>query len=286
MGEVRELERELDAARKRVQAKRERRERQREAARDADATGDRLREAAEEAKVDRDTNREQIVAIRRRLEQIQDDGVDPDDAERVLRLSNRIDREVDENEELTAILHRLLPRLDEVEHSEAHHRRLIERFGNEFQHAVRHREKVHDELREVRRDRRGGTLETPFFVVAEFDCHDGTPVPRAAIPALKANVHEYLLPLRAVGGSVHVNSGYRTEAYNRQVGGASNSIHIYDQHPNATAVDHWAERMAPATVQNWHDAHTHPDGMGRYSSFTHVDNRRRIGWAFSRWWGP
>lgn len=131
---------------------------------------------------------------------------------------------------------------------------------------------------------------TPNFHVAEFDCHDGTPVPKASIPALKAHCQVYLEPLRAAFGPVHVNSGFRTRSYNASIGGASMSVHVYDapwQHdPWAVAVDHTAQGASPSQVQAFHETHTHPDGMGRYSSFTHVDNRNRIGWADSRWVGP
>lgn len=131
---------------------------------------------------------------------------------------------------------------------------------------------------------------TPNFHVAEFDCHDGTPVPTASVPALKAHCETYLEPLRAAFGTVHINSGFRTLSYNASIGGASLSVHVYNgpwQHsPWAVAVDHVAAGASPPAVQAWHESHTHPDGMGRYSSFTHVDNRNRIGWADSRWVGP
>lgn len=142
---------------------------------------------------------------------------------------------------------------------------------------------------EAKKEDRSGRL-TPHFHVAEFDCHDGTPVPKASYDALKAHCQAYLEPLRAEFGAVHVNSGFRTRTYNASIGGASMSVHVYDapwQHaPWAVAVDHVAAGASPSQVQAWHEAHTHPDGMGRYGSFTHVDNRNRIGWADSRWVGP
>lgn len=145
------------------------------------------------------------------------------------------------------------------------------------------------ERRLERKSKPEGRL-TPNFHVAEFDCHDGTPVPAASVPALKAHCELYLEPLRKAFGAVHVNSGFRTLSYNAAIGGASMSIHVYNanwQHsPWAVAVDHTAAGASPSQVQAWHESHTHPDGMGRYSSFTHVDNRNRIGWADSRWIGP
>lgn len=142
---------------------------------------------------------------------------------------------------------------------------------------------------ERKKEDKAGRL-TPNFHVVEFDCHDGTPVPQFSIPALKKACVDYLEPLRDQYGAVHINSGFRTRSYNISIGGASMSVHVYDapwQHdPYAVAIDHTAQGASPPQVQNWHESNTHPDGMGRYGSFTHVDNRNRIGWSDSRWVGP
>lgn len=187
---------------------------------------------------------------------------------------------------------------DLVDASEGRIDRLLERVAKSSKDldTLRKRDKALDTriiriTRKIERKRedREGQL-TPHFHVVEFDCHNGTPVPKASHAALKAHCQSYLEPLRAKYGAVHINSGFRTIAYNASIGGASMSVHVYDapwQHsPWAVAVDHVAQGAPPSIVQNWHEANTHPDGMGRYGSFTHVDNRNRIGWADSRWIGP
>jgi transposase len=200
------------------------------------------------------------------------------------RIEDRVEVLADELDELEGEIGRLVNRLDVVgEHEKGARDRLEALVKDRVVDAKRL-----DHLRDVRRRMRvdhAGQL-TPHFHVAEFDCHDGTPVPPAAVAALRDNCARYLEPLRAQFGVVHINSGYRDRAYNASIGGASNSVHIYDEHPAATAVDHWAEGADPPNVQTWHERNTYPDGMGRYSSFTHVDNRNRIGWPDSRWVGP
>ena len=85
---------------------------------------------------------------------------------------------------------------------------------------------------------------------------------------------------------IGVTSGYRTPTYNASIDGATNSIHMYNAHPNAAAVDHVSSTHSASELQQFHDANTHPDAMGFYAGFTHVDNRGRVGWPVpARWQG-
>ena len=116
------------------------------------------------------------------------------------------------------------------------------------------------------------------FVVEEFDCNDGTKVPSAYYEALKDLCRIYLEPLHAAYGPVTVNSGYRTPSYNAGVGGASNSFHIYTAHDtNDPAAD---VSCAKGNASQWHakldalrQANGGNGGLGRYSTFCHIDLR-------------
>ena len=55
-------------------------------------------------------------------------------------------------------------------------------------------------------------------------------------------------------------------------------------HPGAVAADHTASGGSPSAVYTFLNT-LNPGGLGRYASFTHVDNRQRIGWPTSRWSG-
>jgi hypothetical protein len=122
---------------------------------------------------------------------------------------------------------------------------------------------------------------TPHFKLEEFHCHDGTHVPSAALPGLLRLCREVLEPLRAKFGVCRVNSGYRTAAYNKKIGGAPNSQHIYDIEPASVAAD---VRLASGTPAQWAAEADRllagRGGVGRYSSFVHVDNRpNRARWV-------
>ena len=140
--------------------------------------------------------------------------------------------------------------------------------------------------------KKGAALDqiTPHFRVAEFNCHDGTPVPSGAHAALKELCELYLEPLRSRFGACTVISGYRHKAYNRRIGGAAKSQHVYDEHPGCVAAD---VRFAKGTPQEWYDAADQlalangHGGVGKYidSVFVHVDSRpgqaRWSGWQGS-----
>lgn len=79
------------------------------------------------------------------------------------------------------------------------------------------------------KNRDGNTNIAANFKVKEFACRDGSD----AIIIDSETVH-YLQQARDhFGIPITINSGYRTEAYNKKVGGATNSYHVKGQ-----AVDH------------------------------------------------
>lgn len=128
---------------------------------------------------------------------------------------------------------------------------------------------------------------SPNFHVAEFNCKDGTPVPKESYEALQHLCLTYLEPLRARFGRVRVTSGFRPAPYNRAIGGASESMHIYDfpgRDFEVVAADVVCERGTP---QEWADflEQFKPGGLCPYpsSGFCHVDNRQRAGLLPARW---
>ena len=66
---------------------------------------------------------------------------------------------------------------------------------------------------------------TKNFDIKEFVCHDGS-VPNAEqTQNIKELCENVLQPLREAYGAIEIMSGYRSPAYNKQVGGALNSKH-------------------------------------------------------------
>ena len=71
------------------------------------------------------------------------------------------------------------------------------------------------------------------------------------------------------GKPVVINSACRCPAHNRAVGGAENSRHLHGE-----AADITVSKISPALVADYCEVLVgERGGLGRYSSFTHVDVR-------------
>lgn len=119
------------------------------------------------------------------------------------------------------------------------------------------------------------------FVIEEFDCHDGTKVKQREYSGLEYLCRQYLEPMRARFGPCSVHSGYRTTSYNRRVGGAPNSFHIYPVHDgNDQAADVSFPRGNPAQWAAYANnirqrKRNGRGGIGTYPTkgFVHIDLR-------------
>jgi len=101
------------------------------------------------------------------------------------------------------------------------------------------------------------------FKVGEFACKDGSDavlIDDRLVAFLQALRNYYKKPVK-------INSGYRTPAYNKKVGGASASYHTKGQ-----AADIVISGVKPADIAKI--AQTMGVlGLGEYSTFNHIDTR-------------
>jgi hypothetical protein len=122
-----------------------------------------------------------------------------------------------------------------------------------------------------------------YFKIEEFRCKDGSGMPEEAKENLTALVEKVLDPARErYGAAIHVNSGYRTEAYNKKVGGVKGSQHcckngsaaadVCAVHEGFGCMADWKaanQKIAKAIVEGgqW-------DQMILYPTFVHVSWKR------------
>ena len=115
---------------------------------------------------------------------------------------------------------------------------------------------------------------TNNFSLHEFSCNDGTPVP----PELMPNVVELAKQLQILrdylGERILINSAYRHAAYNKRIGGKSNSYHV-----KAMAADITIKSKTPAQLKQIVEDLISKKvlkfgGIGLYPGFLHVDIRK------------
>lgn len=102
------------------------------------------------------------------------------------------------------------------------------------------------------------------FKVREFKCKDGSDVIFVADELVKVlqQIRDHFKK------PVTINSAYRTPAYNKKVGGATYSQHLY-----GTAADVVVSGVAPSEVYKYADSILKAGGVGKYDTFTHIDVR-------------
>lgn len=114
---------------------------------------------------------------------------------------------------------------------------------------------------------------TNNFHIREFKCKDGNKVPEQ----LEANVKllaEQLQILRDyIGIPIHLNSAYRTEAYNKHIGGSPKSQHLQAKAADLVTQKYTPKQLAAIIKKLIKEKKIMQGGVGVYPSFVHYDIR-------------
>lgn len=114
---------------------------------------------------------------------------------------------------------------------------------------------------------------TENFSREEFDCKDGTKVPAELMPNLRELVKNLQVLREDIGEPIHVNSGYRTPAYNKKVGGKPASQHLKAKAADITAKSFTPKQLAARIEKLIAAGKMKQGGIGIYPGFTHYDVR-------------
>lgn len=108
------------------------------------------------------------------------------------------------------------------------------------------------------------------FMVKEFRCKDGADgilIDTDFVRNKLQSIRDYF------GAPITINSAYRTESYNKKVGGAKNSYHMKGQ-----AFDIVVKGHTPLEVAKYAQT-IGINGIIQYNGFVHVDSREKKYWA-------
>lgn len=114
---------------------------------------------------------------------------------------------------------------------------------------------------------------TKNFLLSEFACNDGTPVPEELICNVETLAKNLQVLRDDIGESIHVNSGYRTPVYNEKVGGKKNSYHLKAMASDVTAKSFTPKRLAARIEKLIAEKKMKQGGLGIYPGFVHYDVR-------------
>jgi uncharacterized protein YcbK (DUF882 family) len=121
--------------------------------------------------------------------------------------------------------------------------------------------------------------QTANFTRAEFDCREGTPVPTLLWGNLQTLMNNLQVLREDTGLPIHVNSGYRTPAYNATLAGsAPNSMHLQAKAADIVIIG-YTPKQVKARIENLIAAGKMQDGgIGLYGTFVHYDIGRPRRW--------
>lgn len=114
---------------------------------------------------------------------------------------------------------------------------------------------------------------TEHFPLNVFACKDGSPTPDEVVANLRV-LAEQLEVLRAkVGRPVYIVSGYRTPDYNRSVGGARNSQHVFGRAADIRVDELSTIDLAAAIESLIAEGAMLEGGVGTFRTWVHYDTR-------------
>lgn len=114
---------------------------------------------------------------------------------------------------------------------------------------------------------------TRNFELGEFACHDGTPVPKSLLPNVQELADNLQVLRDYIDEPLHVLSGYRTEAYNKKVGGKPLSQHKKAKAADLTAKGYTPRQLADIVEKLIKQGKMKQGGLGVYKGFIHYDIR-------------
>jgi len=114
---------------------------------------------------------------------------------------------------------------------------------------------------------------TANFHIREFKCNDGTKVPEALEVNVRLLANQLQVLRDYIGVPIHINSAYRTVAYNESVGGSPKSQHKLAKAADLVTSKYTPKQLGVIIKKLIKDGKMMQGGVGIYPSFVHYDCR-------------
>ena len=120
---------------------------------------------------------------------------------------------------------------------------------------------------------------TKDFNRSEFDCNDGSLMPKEVLLNIQKLANQLQVLRDCLGVPITVNSGYRSTSYNKKIGGTLNSQHILGKAADITAKGYTPAQVNARIEQLINSGDMLQGGLGSYNKFSHYDIRKtRVRW--------
>lgn len=114
---------------------------------------------------------------------------------------------------------------------------------------------------------------TANFHSEEFNCKDGTPVPKLYIGNMRVLAKNLQVLRDELDEPVHLNCAYRTPTHNKKVGGVANSQHLTCAAADITCKSKSPKELAAVIEELISAGKMTEGGIGIYAGFVHYDIR-------------
>ena len=114
---------------------------------------------------------------------------------------------------------------------------------------------------------------TTNFSLEEFKCKDGSDIPNDVLPNIIELAKNLQVLRDAIGKSITINSGYRSQKYNAKIGGVKNSQHVKGKASDLRVSGMTPKEVALVIEGLIESGKMKQGGIGIYPNFTHYDIR-------------
>jgi uncharacterized protein YcbK (DUF882 family) len=114
---------------------------------------------------------------------------------------------------------------------------------------------------------------TKNFSLEEFKCKDGSDIPNNALSNIIELAKNLQVLRDALGKSITITSGYRSQKHNAKIGGAKNSQHVKGTASDIKVKGMTAKEVALVIEELIESGKMKEGGIGIYPTWVHYDIR-------------